>query len=47
MEEIVTFADGGESDNLSCLMNVSVPVKQVVSSDANVGRQLKFSTGNH
>lgn len=37
---------GGGSDNLSCL-NVSVPVKQVVSSDANVGRQLKFSTGNH
>lgn len=35
----------GESDNLSCLMNASVHLKQVVTSDANVGRQLKFSMG--
>lgn len=34
----------GVGDNLSCL-NVSVPVKQVVTSDANGGRQLKFSMG--
>lgn len=35
----------GESDNLSCLMNASVHLKQVVTSDANVGRQLKFNMG--
>lgn len=35
----------GKSDNLSCLMNASVHLKQVVTSDANVGRQLKFCMG--